>query len=64
MTEATRPLTNMPEAVYRCDLITRKSPYPRNEVFVSAHPCAMEAMIEARRLKRLDPGHSYIVGSA
>jgi hypothetical protein len=64
MTAATRLLTNMPEAVYRCDLITRQSPSPRNEVFVSAHPTAMEAMMEARRLKRLDPRHSYIVGSA
>lgn len=55
--------TNLPEAVYRCDLI-RRGEAPRNEVFVSGHLTLSEAMDEANRLKRADPAHSYIVGMA
>jgi hypothetical protein len=55
--------TNMPWAVYRCDLI-RRGETPRNEVFISGHLSAFEAMDEANRLKRSDRRHSYTVGAA
>lgn len=55
--------TNMPWAVYRCDLI-RRGEATRNEVFVSGHLSPSEAMDEAKRLKRLDRAHTYTVGAA
>ena len=56
-------LTNMPWAVYRCDLLGRGET-PRNEVVVSGHLTPSEAMDEANRLKRADRAHSYAVGAA
>lgn len=55
--------TNMPWAVYRCDLI-RRGEAPRNEILVSGHLTPGEAMDEANRLKRADRAHSYTVGAA
>lgn len=55
--------TNMPWAVYRCDLLSL-SQTPQNEVFVSGHLTPSEAMDEANRMKRTDRGHSYTVGAA
>jgi len=54
----------MPEAVYRCDKLSRAAPSPTNEILISGHMTAMEAMNEANRLQRADPAHSYVVGSA
>ena len=53
--------TNMPWAVYRCDLIKRGQ-IPQNETLVSGPLTPSEAMDEANRLKRADPSHSYTVG--
>lgn len=55
--------TNMPWAVYRCDLI-RRGETSRNEALVSGHLTPGEAMDEANRLKRSDRTHSYTVGAA
>lgn len=55
--------TNMPWAVYRCDLLGRGET-PRNEMLVSGHLSPGEAMDEANRLKRLDRANSYVVGAA
>lgn len=55
--------TNMPWAVYRCDLLGRGET-PKNEVFVSGHLSASDAMDEANNLKRSDRKHSYMVGAA
>jgi hypothetical protein len=55
--------SNLPEAVYRCDLIS-KTIVPQNEVLVSRHATLSDAMDEANRLKRSDPTHSYVVGEA
>ena len=55
--------TNMPWAVYRCGLL-RRGAVPENEEFVSGHLSPGEAMDEANRLKRSEPTHSYVVGSA
>lgn len=55
--------TNMPWAVYRCDLIGRGQS-PQNERFVSGHLSPSEAMDEANSLKRTDRSHSYTVGAA
>jgi len=60
----TPALTNMPWAVYRCDKLSRAAPSPTNEILISGHMTAMEAMNEANRLQRADPAHSYLVGSA
>lgn len=56
-------MTNMPWAVWRCDLV-RRGQTPRNEVFVCGRLTASEAMAEANRLKRADRGNSYMVGPA
>lgn len=61
MNEAAK--TNMPWAVYRCDVLGRGQT-PRNEEFVSGHLSPSEAMDEANRLKRGDRSHSYTVGAA
>lgn len=55
-------MTNMPWAVYRCDLLSRGQT-PENEVFVSGHLSPSAAMDEANRLKRTDRANSYIVGA-
>lgn len=55
--------TNMPWAVYRCDLI-RRGETPRNEVFISGHLTPGEAMDAANAMKRADRCNSYIVGAA
>ena len=55
--------TNMPWAVYRCDLLTRGAT-PQNEQLISGHLTPLEAMHEANRLKRADRAHSYVVGPA
>lgn len=56
-------MTNMPWAVYRCDKIKRGQA-PQNEVFVSGHLSASEAMAEANRLRFGNGAHSYVVGDA
>ena len=56
-------LTNMPWAVYRCDLL-RRGETPKNEGLVSGHLSPSEAMDEANRMKRADRAHSYTVGAA
>lgn len=56
-------MTNMPWAVYRCELI-KLGVKPAYEVFVSGHLRASDAMAEANRLKCEDRDHSYIVGAA
>ena len=53
--------TNMPWAVYRCDLLGLGET-PKNEELVSGHLSPSEAMDEANRLKRMDKEHSYVVG--
>ena len=60
----TPALTNMPWSVYRCDLLSRVAPIPTNELLISGHMTAGEAMNEANRMKRTDPANSYLVGSA
>lgn len=55
--------TNMPWAVYRCDLLG-PGDVPENEEFVSGHLSPSEAMSEANRLKHADRWHSYTVGAA
>jgi hypothetical protein len=60
---STQETSSPPWAVYRCDRIGWMQP-PQNEEYVSAHPTASAAMDEANRLKRNDPDHSYVVGSA
>lgn len=59
-----KPTTNMPFAVYRCDLISVRAPIPASEEFVSGHLTPGAAMDEANRLKRADRAHSYVVGEA
>lgn len=57
------PQTNMPWAVYKCAKL-KLGQMPSDEVFVSGHLTASEAMAEANRLKAADRRHSYLVGSA
>jgi len=61
--QVVRNPTNMPWAVYRCDLIGRGE-VPRNERFVSGHLSPSDAMEAANTLKRSDRQHSYTVGAA
>jgi hypothetical protein len=56
--------TNMLWAVYRCDLIGPGNRTPRNEVLVSQHVTAREAMDAANKARRTDRKHSYCVGGA
>jgi hypothetical protein len=56
--------TNMPWAVYRCDLIGPGNRTPKNEMLVSGHVTAREAMDAANKAKRSDRKHSYTVGAA
>lgn len=53
--------TNMPWAVYQCQKLGRGET-PKDEVFISAHLTAGEAMDEANRLARRDRAHTYTVG--
>jgi hypothetical protein len=56
--------TNMPYAVYRCDLIGPGNRTPKNEVLISGHVTLSEAMDAANKAKRADRKHSYSVGAA
>jgi hypothetical protein len=56
--------TNMPWAVYRCDLIGPGNRTPKNEILISRHVTAREAMNAANKAKRTDREHSYTVGAA
>jgi hypothetical protein len=55
--------TNMPWAVYQSQKLGRGET-PKDEIAVSAHLTAGEAMDEANRLARRDRGHTYTVGGA
>ena len=55
------PEQPIPWNVYRADRV-RPGQWPQNQVFVSTHASAREAMDEADRLKAGDPRHSYVVG--
>jgi len=56
--------TNMPWAVYRCDILGPGNRTPKNEVLVSGHVTAREAMDADNKAKRSDRKHSYCVGAA
>jgi hypothetical protein len=53
--------TNMPWAVYQCQKLG-SGETPKDEVAVSAHLAAGEAMDEANRRARADRTHTYTVG--
>ena len=55
--------TNTLWAVYRCDKIKRRGA-PQNEVAISFHATAGEAMDAANREQRADRAHSFVVGLA
>jgi hypothetical protein len=57
------PNTNMPWAVYRSSKIIL-GVIPKDEVAISFHPSASDAMDEANRQARKDRAHSYCVGGA
>ena len=55
--------TNMPYAVYRCDLLGHGNRIPKNEIMISGHVTLIEAMNAANAAKRKDRKHSYTVGN-